>query len=203
MKPALLAATMLVVASSAHAQNAAPPPTIPAVPAAMPTRTRPVAITAAPAPTMPVVRHRLKPLSPAVKRVRTANREATLEPQARAFVNAAQVYPFSDGALYRLYAAPELVSDIALQAGETIISVAAGDTARWTVGDTVSGTGDPRARSASTVSSVEALSTTRISSGSAVPRPVSVTSRVTRWRRLKVTATATIHGVVRGASGTR
>ena len=148
MKPALLAATMLVVASSAHAQNAAPTPTIPAtgqpVTAAMPTPTPPVAITAAPALTMPVVRHRLKPLSPAVKRVRTANREATLEPQARAFVNAAQVYPFSDGALYRLYAAPELVSDIALQAGETIISVAAGDTARWTVGDTVSGTGDAK-----------------------------------------------------------
>jgi type IV secretion system protein VirB9 len=93
---------------------------------------------------MPVVRHRPKPLSAAVRRVRTANREATLEPQTRAFVNAAQVYPFSDGALYRLYAAPELVSDIALQAGETIISVAAGDTARWTVGDTTSGTGDAK-----------------------------------------------------------
>ena len=68
---------------------------------------------------------------------------------------------------------------------------------------TVTGTGDPSARSTSTVSSVEALSTTRISSGSTVPRPVSVTSRVTRSRRLKVTATATIRGVVRGASGTR
>jgi P-type conjugative transfer protein TrbG len=77
-------------------------------------------------------------------RVRTANRDATLEPQARAFVNAVQVYPFSDGVLYRLYAAPERVTDIALQPGEAIISVAAGDTVRWTVGDTTSGTGDSK-----------------------------------------------------------
>jgi type IV secretion system protein VirB9 len=148
MKPALLAATMLVAASSAHAQTAASTPTIPATgqPVSTTTPTPPAAIVAAPAPApaTPVVRLRPKPLSPAVKRVRTANREATLEPQARAFVNAAQVYPFSDGALYRLYAAPELVSDVALQAGETIISVAAGDTARWTVGDTTSGTGDAK-----------------------------------------------------------
>jgi len=104
----------------------------------------PAATANAAALALPSVRHRPKPLSPAARRVRTANHEATLEPQARAFVNAAQVYPFSDGALYRLYAAPELVTDIALQAGESIISVAAGDTARWTVGDTTSGTGDAK-----------------------------------------------------------
>ena len=144
MKPALLAATMLVAASPAHAQIAASTPAIPAPgqPVSAVTPTPPTV--AAPAPALPVVHHRPGPMSPAVKRVRTANREATLEPQASAFVNAAQVYPFSDGALYRLYAAPELVSDIALQPGEVIISVAAGDTARWTVGDTISGTGDAK-----------------------------------------------------------
>jgi P-type conjugative transfer protein TrbG len=146
MKPALLAATILVAASSARAQTAGSAPTIPATgqPVSANTPTPPGAIATSPAPAMPVVRHRPKALSAAVRRVRTANREATLEPQTRAFVNAAQVYPFSDGALYRLYAAPELVSDIALQAGETIISVAAGDTARWTVGDTTSGAGDAK-----------------------------------------------------------
>ncbi|TPG21022.1 P-type conjugative transfer protein TrbG [Sphingomonas koreensis] len=144
MKPALLAATMLVAASSAHAQIAASGPAIPAPGQSVSAVTPTPPIIAAPAPALPVVRHRPRPMSPAVKRVRTANREATLEPQARAFVNAAQVYPFSDGALYRLYAAPELVSDIALQPGEVIISVAAGDTARWTVGDTISGTGDAK-----------------------------------------------------------
>lgn len=146
MKATLLAATMLVAAASAHAQTAVPAPAIPApnqsVPAAIPTP--PAATADVPPLALSSVRHRPKPLSPAMRRVRTANREATLEPQARAFVNAAQIYPFSDNALYRLYAAPELVTDIALQAGETIISVAAGDTARWTVGDTISGTGDTK-----------------------------------------------------------
>ncbi|MBP2277830.1 MULTISPECIES: P-type conjugative transfer protein TrbG [Sphingomonas] len=146
MKPALLAATMLVAVSSAHAQTAASTPAVPApsqpTPGAAPVGP-PVAADAPPLAVSPL-RHRLKPLSPAARRVRTANREATLEPQAHAFVNAAQIYPFSDGVLYRLYAAPELVSDIALQAGEIIISVAAGDTARWTVGDTTSGTGEAK-----------------------------------------------------------
>jgi type IV secretion system protein VirB9 len=55
-----------------------------------------------------------------------------------------QVYPWSEGALYRLYAAPGEVSDIALQAGEGLISVAAGDTVRWVIGDTTSGSGSGR-----------------------------------------------------------
>jgi len=140
MKVVLLASAMLGAASATHAQIAAPAPVVP-MPVATPT---PPATADASQLGAPAVRYRPRPLSPAMKRVRTANREATLEPQARAFVNAAQVYPFGDGALYRLYAAPGLVSDIALQAGETIISVAAGDTARWTVGDTISGTGDAK-----------------------------------------------------------
>nr|WP_235862709.1 P-type conjugative transfer protein TrbG [Rhizorhabdus histidinilytica] len=92
----------------------------------------------------PPVPHRGVPPSSAELRVRVANRTATREPEAHAFVNAVQVYPFSDGVLYRLFAAPERVSDIALQPGETIVSVAAGDTVRWTVGDTTSGNGDEK-----------------------------------------------------------
>src|SRR3546814_3795342 len=57
------------------------------------------------------------------------------------FIHAVQIYPYTKGALYRLYAAPERVADIALQPGEMITSVAAGDTVRWTVGDTTSGSG--------------------------------------------------------------
>src|SRR3546814_603778 len=100
-------------------------------------------VAAAPALRRPL-HHRVRRSSPSIARVRTANREAIQEPQARAFVNAVQIYPFSDGALYRLYAAPERVTDIALQAGEGVISVAAGDTARWTVGDTTSGSGEAK-----------------------------------------------------------
>lgn len=80
-------------------------------------------------------------LSAAVKGVANANRAATREPVAAGFLNAVQVYPFAEGTLYQLYSAPERVSDISLQPGEELISVAAGDTARWIVGDTTSGSG--------------------------------------------------------------
>lgn len=49
-----------------------------------------------------------------------------------------------EGRLYRLYTTPEQVSDIALQPGASLTSVAAGDTARWVIGDTTSGAGTGR-----------------------------------------------------------
>lgn len=148
MKSILLAATMLASVIPASAQIAPQlASTQPSTPSASATPApAPVAMPApAPAPiaATPKLR-RAKPPSPAMLRVRAANRDATQEPQARAFINAVQVYPFSDGVLYRLYAAPERITDIALQSGEAIVSVAAGDTVRWTVGDTTSGTGDAK-----------------------------------------------------------
>ncbi|API59651.1 P-type conjugative transfer protein TrbG [Tardibacter chloracetimidivorans] len=77
-------------------------------------------------------------------RVAAANRAALREPSSAGYVNAVQVYPYSEGVLYRLFTAPERVTDIALQPGETVTSVAAGDTVRWTVGDTTSGSGTSR-----------------------------------------------------------
>ncbi len=77
-------------------------------------------------------------------RVTAANRAALREPITPGFVNAVQIYPYSEGVVYRLYTAPERVSDIALQSGETLVSVAAGDTVRWTVGDTSSGAGEAK-----------------------------------------------------------
>jgi type IV secretion system protein VirB9 len=74
-------------------------------------------------------------------RVNEADRKALIEPTRDGYVNAMQVYPFTSGALYRLYAAPQKVSDITLQPGETLIAISAGDTVRWVVGDTTSGTG--------------------------------------------------------------
>ncbi|WP_095088680.1 P-type conjugative transfer protein TrbG [Mesorhizobium sophorae] len=76
------------------------------------------------------------------ERVADANKAATQQPTRYGYVNAVQVYPFADGALYQLYAAPERVVDIALQSGEKLTSVSAGDTVRWVIGDTVSGTGN-------------------------------------------------------------
>lgn len=74
-------------------------------------------------------------------RVTSANDAALREPTRHGYLNAIQVYPFEDGQLYRLFAAPERVTDIALQAGERLTAVAAGDTVRWIVGDTTSGSG--------------------------------------------------------------
>jgi type IV secretion system protein VirB9 len=77
-------------------------------------------------------------------RVEQANGAARVQPTRAGYINAVQVYPFSDSALYQVYAAPGAVTDIALEAGERLVGsgpVAAGDTVRWVVGDTESGTG--------------------------------------------------------------
>jgi type IV secretion system protein VirB9 len=79
---------------------------------------------------------------PPTVRVEAANAAALQEPTAHGYINAVQVYPYVAGALYRLYAAPEQVSDIALEAGENLVAVSAGDTVRWVVGNTTSGNGD-------------------------------------------------------------
>ena len=76
-----------------------------------------------------------------------ANAAARVQPIRNGFINAVQVYPFSAGALYQVYTAPGQITDIALQGGEQLTGsgpVAAGDTVRWIIGDTESGTGPSR-----------------------------------------------------------
>ncbi|MBH2534050.1 P-type conjugative transfer protein TrbG [Serratia marcescens] len=72
-------------------------------------------------------------------RVSRANAEARVAPTREGYVNAIQVWPFTDGALYQVYAAVGRVTVVSLQPGETLVTVAAGDTVRWLVGDTSSG----------------------------------------------------------------
>lgn len=79
-----------------------------------------------------------------VERVRAATAAAIKEPRAQDYRGAIQTYAYVEGAVYRLVTAPEHVTDIALQPGEALVAVAAGDTARWTVGDTTSGAGEAR-----------------------------------------------------------
>src|SRR3546814_13897876 len=74
-------------------------------------------------------------------RVSRANAEARVAPTREGYVNAIQVWPFTDGALYHVYAAVGRVTVIALQPGEDLVTVAAGATVRWIVGDTSSGNG--------------------------------------------------------------
>lgn len=89
----------------------------------------------------PKPRRVVRAAKPPKLRVEAANLAALQEPSSDDYVNAIQVYPYSDGALYRLYAAPQEVSDIALQPGESLTAISAGDTTRWVVGDTTSGSG--------------------------------------------------------------
>ncbi len=118
----------------------------------LPEPPKPVEVVAVPEP-LPLP-GQLKPLPETVEpppepeptdervRVSRANAEARVAPTREGYVNAIQVWPFTDGALYQVYASPGRVTVIALQPGEELVTVAAGDTVRWIVGDTASGGGD-------------------------------------------------------------
>lgn len=80
-------------------------------------------------------------------RVNQANAAARVQPVRDGFINAIQVYPYTGGALYQVYTAVGQITDIALQPGEQLVGagpVAAGDTVRWIIGDTESGSGTTR-----------------------------------------------------------
>ncbi len=148
-------ATTLVVLSGCATQGK-PPPRIsldePVQAQPLPEPPRPVEVVAVPK-VLPMPAQ-MKPLPEADEtkpapepmdetvRVSRANAEARIAPTREGYVNAIQVWPFTDGALYQVYAAPGRVTVIALQPGEELVTVAAGDTVRWIVGDTSSGAGD-------------------------------------------------------------
>ena len=80
-------------------------------------------------------------------RVENANAAARVQPRREGYYNAIQIYPWSEGALYQVYAAPGQITNIALEPGESLTGagpIAAGDTARWIIGDTESGSGTSR-----------------------------------------------------------
>jgi len=157
MKPTLRIYVFLslLVALAGCATQGKPPPTIAldeAVQAqALPESPKPVEVVAVPQP-LPLP-EQLKPLpghadekstpEPADEKLRVsrANLEARIAPTREGYVNAIQVWPFTDGALYQVYASPGRVTVVSLQPGEELVTVAAGDTVRWIVGDTSSGTG--------------------------------------------------------------
>lgn len=79
-----------------------------------------------------------------IQQVATANRAATVQPTRAGFVAGAQIYPYAENALFEGYVAPGLVTDLELQPGEELVAVASGDTARWVIGDTTSGSGNAK-----------------------------------------------------------
>ena len=80
-------------------------------------------------------------------RVTNANAAARVQPRREGYYNAIQVFPYSEGALYQVYASPGQITNVALEPGEQLTGagpIAAGDTARWIIGDTTSGNGRER-----------------------------------------------------------
>lgn len=160
MKRAMTAIALLgvLVALSGCATQGKPPPAIsldePVQAEPLPEPAKPVAVVEVPKP-LPLP-GQMKPLpgkadakaapepADAKVRVERANAEASVAPTREGYINAIQVWPFSDGALYQVYTSPGRVTVIRLQPGEDLVTVAAGDTVQWIVGDTASGSGANR-----------------------------------------------------------
>jgi type IV secretion system protein VirB9 len=82
--------------------------------------------------------------APSTAGVSAANSAARVQPARDQYLNAIQRFSYAEGALYQVYTMVGRVTDIALKPGEKLVGpgpVAAGDTARWIIGDTVSGSG--------------------------------------------------------------
>lgn len=70
---------------------------------------------------------------PPLETLAAANTAARQRPTRDSFNAARQIYTYEPGALYELYTNPNYVSTILLEPGETLNSIAAGDTSRWMV----------------------------------------------------------------------
>lgn len=70
---------------------------------------------------------------PPLETLAAANTAARQRPTRDSFNAARQIYNYEPGALYELYTNPNYVSTILLEPGETLNSIAAGDTSRWMV----------------------------------------------------------------------
>jgi P-type conjugative transfer protein TrbG len=73
--------------------------------------------------------------------VTQANEAAIRGPGDASVVGALHEFAYERGALYAIQASPQRITDIALEPGEALLSVSAGDTTRWIVGDARSGAG--------------------------------------------------------------
>ena len=149
MAASIISTCFIAGCGGAAARASAPAETMPVAPT-------PRAVEIVTIPTLLPLPGQLKPLrrptpspEPANprERVSIANASARIEPTRDGYVNAIQLYPWTEGALYQVYTSPGQVTDIALQVGEELVGsgpVAAGDTVRWIIGDTSSGAGTSR-----------------------------------------------------------
>jgi type IV secretion system protein VirB9 len=70
-----------------------------------------------------------------------ANEAARRQPAPDGFYNSIQRYDYMEGALYTVYGAPNHLTVISFEPGETLRAYASGDTIRWMVDETTSGAG--------------------------------------------------------------
>lgn len=74
--------------------------------------------------------------------IEEANRKARETPVPEGYFNAVQQYDYTRGMLYQVYCARNKVTAVRFGPGEAVKSVALGDTTRWIIGRTESGTGE-------------------------------------------------------------
>ncbi len=73
--------------------------------------------------------------------IAAANRSARAASSEDVFVGGVRVFAWSEGRVYDVWTAPLRVTSLTLAPGETVSAKAAGDTVRWQIGESQSGTG--------------------------------------------------------------
>lgn len=106
------------------------------------------AATAAPAETprpeprtRPARRARATPPADGRAAIAQANAQARAASTADGFEGGVQMFGYEPGRIYEVWSAPYRVTTLTLAPGETVTSKAAGDTVRWQIGETTSGSG--------------------------------------------------------------
>ena len=66
---------------------------------------------------------------------------ATQSPSLRGYVNAVMVYTYEPGEVYKVDTSPNFLTTIELEPGERLVSMAAGNTVQWKIGNTIMGQG--------------------------------------------------------------
>lgn len=77
--------------------------------------------------------------SPPQEAIANANKQASQQPTSSHFFNAGMIFDWEVDRLYQIYTKPERITDIALEPGENIISIAGGDSQRWSINESRSG----------------------------------------------------------------
>ena len=73
--------------------------------------------------------------------IRAANEEALAPSREASFINGVHVFAYEPGRIFEVWTSPMRVTVISLRQGERLTSMVAGDTVRWQIAETTSGSG--------------------------------------------------------------